>query len=126
MQPIALYSAALMALGLFPVGHYLLFILDRAGLVDTAIILAHLSGFPIGALVALLGQASGCMPALTWLVRYPALKLLGLCSLLLGVQAQHNRPSDGRPAERSSRQHSCLRQQYSRTRGRGNGPEIFD
>lgn len=83
MQPMALYSAALVALGLFPVGHYLLFILDRAGLVDTAIILAHLSGFTIGALVALLGQASGCTPALTWLMTVAAYGLCVGASLVL-------------------------------------------
>ncbi len=76
MQLIALYSAALIALGLFPVGHYLLFILDRASLVDTAIILAHLSGFPFGALVALFGQAAGVQPAVTWLMTVAA---YGLC-----------------------------------------------
>ena len=33
-------------------------------------------------------------------VRYPALKLLGLCSLLRPMSAQHTRPSDGRPLRR--------------------------
>lgn len=68
MSTETLATAAMISLGLLPLGNLALIRLAQRGLVDIPVIFGHLSGYPAGALVAVLSCATGLAPWLAWLL----------------------------------------------------------
>lgn len=67
----AIATATIITLGLLPFGNVALFLSTRGGywtLTDIPVFFGHLSGYPAGALVAILSCGAGLAPGLAWLL----------------------------------------------------------
>jgi hypothetical protein len=69
----------------------------------------------------IIGKFCSLASDITFIVRYPRLQGVGLCSLLRPKSAQHHGPSDGWPVTRCSRQRSYPQRRYGGSRGFGSG-----
>lgn len=71
MSAEALATAMTIVLGLFPLGTLAFLLYTRGGewtLVDIPVLFGHFSGYPAGALVAILSCGAGLAPGLAWLL----------------------------------------------------------
>lgn len=81
MNPEALATACIIALGLFPLGDLALVLLAQRGVAGALVFFGYLSGYPAGVSVAILSCAAGLAPGIAWLLTATAYgTCLGTCA----------------------------------------------